>query len=360
MKFNVGDRVKFLDTHGGGIIVKILNSKMVRVAIEDGFEIPTLVSNLIPDDYGSPRQDEDRQANMQRQQPVVIIQEHQEDERVSAIRTAGTKQGFNTGIYLAFLPHEQRWLLTGMVDVLLVNNSSYDILFSVVLEKTSKAFSGKDYGSVPPMSKVLITTINREEIETWGKGYLQVLFHAESLDQPVMPLHASFHIKGSKFFQENAYVDVPALEGKSIIYFIGAPQGGGISQVEKKDQVEEEPSIQSHKAILKQEPPLIEKYKSSPGVAVVDLHIEKILDAPSSQDPASYLGIQLDRFSRCLESAIKEGYRKVTFIHGIGEGVLKTSIIAVLRDYEGLDYQEASLLKYGNGAIEVLMRHSKM
>ena len=51
MKYNIGDKVKFLNTSGGGIITKIISSTMVNVAIEEGFEIPTMTSELLKIDY---------------------------------------------------------------------------------------------------------------------------------------------------------------------------------------------------------------------------------------------------------------------------------------------------------------------
>ena len=39
MEFRTGDKVKFLNQTGGGIISKIISPSMVKVAIEDGFEI---------------------------------------------------------------------------------------------------------------------------------------------------------------------------------------------------------------------------------------------------------------------------------------------------------------------------------
>jgi len=47
MKFKVGDRVRFLNDQGGGIVTKVISSSLVNVRIEDGFEIPTVVSELI-------------------------------------------------------------------------------------------------------------------------------------------------------------------------------------------------------------------------------------------------------------------------------------------------------------------------
>ena len=47
MNFKPGDKVRFLNTTGGGIVVKEINAFMVSVAIEDGFEIPTLTAELV-------------------------------------------------------------------------------------------------------------------------------------------------------------------------------------------------------------------------------------------------------------------------------------------------------------------------
>ena len=44
---NVGDKVKFLNASGGGVVAKLIDSRTVSVLIEDGFEIPTLISELI-------------------------------------------------------------------------------------------------------------------------------------------------------------------------------------------------------------------------------------------------------------------------------------------------------------------------
>ena len=47
MKIKVGDKVKFLNENGGGIVSRIIDSKTVDVTIEDGFEIPTFIGDLI-------------------------------------------------------------------------------------------------------------------------------------------------------------------------------------------------------------------------------------------------------------------------------------------------------------------------
>ena len=47
MNFGIGDKVRFLNEKGGGIVSKIINKKMVEVTMDDGFEFPYSVSELI-------------------------------------------------------------------------------------------------------------------------------------------------------------------------------------------------------------------------------------------------------------------------------------------------------------------------
>lgn len=46
MKFDIGDKVRFLNTTGGGKVVRI-DGKLVYVEDEDGFEIPVLESEVV-------------------------------------------------------------------------------------------------------------------------------------------------------------------------------------------------------------------------------------------------------------------------------------------------------------------------
>ena len=47
MGIKVGDRVRFLNSVGGGIVKKIVSKELVEVEDEDGFDIPTLISECV-------------------------------------------------------------------------------------------------------------------------------------------------------------------------------------------------------------------------------------------------------------------------------------------------------------------------
>ena len=57
MKFKLGDKVKFIDEVGGGVVTKILDSRLVNIKTDDGFEMPVVTSELMPDQRDLQTQD---------------------------------------------------------------------------------------------------------------------------------------------------------------------------------------------------------------------------------------------------------------------------------------------------------------
>ena len=88
----------------------------------------------------------------------------------------------------------------------------------------------------------------------------------------------------------------------------------------------------------------------------MDLHLEEILDKTSGMSNAEKLNYQLNYFKRELDNAIAGNTRKIVFIHGVGNGRLKSEICAILDRHNDLRYHDASFRKYGFGATEVIIK----
>lgn len=89
------------------------------------------------------------------------------------------------------------------------------------------------------------------------------------------------------------------------------------------------------------------------GVAEVDLHLHEIIDDERSLSEGERLEYQIRYFERALESAIRNGKRKLIVIHGVGEGVLREEVRRLLQYYEGVRFYDADMRRYGVGATEV-------
>lgn len=88
----------------------------------------------------------------------------------------------------------------------------------------------------------------------------------------------------------------------------------------------------------------------------IDLHIDELVDRSKGLSNGEMLTIQLNHFQFWIEKAIKDRAEKITFIHGVGEGVLKHEIRRMLAGYPGISFHDAPYGRYGFGATEVVIR----
>ena len=86
---------------------------------------------------------------------------------------------------------------------------------------------------------------------------------------------------------------------------------------------------------------------------VVDLHIQQLVPKTRGLNNFDMLNIQLETAKRQLEFAMSKRIQKVVFIHGVGEGVLRTELEYLFNHYDNLKFYDADFQKYGRGATEV-------
>ena len=84
----------------------------------------------------------------------------------------------------------------------------------------------------------------------------------------------------------------------------------------------------------------------------VDLHIHHLTSSTRGMDTYDILNLQVETAKHKLEFAIRNNIQKIVFIHGVGEGVLKTELDFLFKNYK-VDTYAASFKKFGLGATEV-------
>jgi hypothetical protein len=350
---SIGDKVKFLNQKGGGVVVKVIDPKMVLVSDDDGFEFPVLMNELVqvdPSNAGGRFFDEHFRTSGKK---APEEEQGDKDPRASDLPQSLTSVRRSEEIFLAFVPNDQKWLITGQIDVLIINNSSYDLLYNLFHKTPLGHYEGVDYGSVFADSRLLIATVNRENLARWSDGYLQFLFHKGQSPAVLPPFNSEFRIEGKKFFKEGNYRESLMVGGKAIVVKIVAldqyiaSEGKGIPE---KQALKEAPVVNT---------PLIMKHMTASREAEVDLHIHELLDDPSNLEKAEILDYQKEYFLRCLDSAIANGFLKLTVIHGVGNGIFRTVVLDLLKNYRGTEILDAPMSKYGVGAIEIRIPHNR-
>jgi hypothetical protein len=221
MKFKTGDKVKFLNDVGGGVVKKIISPTMVSVLVEDGFEIPIMINELILAEHADIKEAMfDQSFSLPSISSEELAQEDAFMDRISPLEKFSSLNVKSNGIYLAYVPQDQVWLLKDDIDLFVLNNTSFEILYSLILENGNK-FEGIDYGSVPPFSKIHIQTIQRDDLGKWHNGFVQILFFKEKDTAIRTPLHIPFNIKLIRFLKKESYSASNFMAEKGLLVYLG-------------------------------------------------------------------------------------------------------------------------------------------
>lgn len=360
-EFKIGDRVKFLNRTGGGIITKIISPLVVHVE-EDGFDVPTLTKEIILDhvddkagkiftsEYkGEFSEKEDSQSN----EPVVG-----NDNNVEKVFLSRKGQQVDKGVYLAFVPKDQVWILTQGFDVYLINNTDYYVLYSIALKQEDGFFKGEDFGSLSGKERVHLAELKPAQAEKWANGTIQLLFHKDNDDKIFNPVSYQLKIRTGKFYKEGCFEHNDLVGEKAMVIPISTLKDNSVFvEKDQEKKLLEQIKIEKHdiKPIEHKEVHFFDKYMVSRREAEVDLHIEELTEDESKMQAFEKFNIQMEHFRKCLDEAIKRNLDKIVFIHGVGQGTLKKSIEDELNKYSFVHYFPASMQKYGVGATEVII-----
>ncbi|MBR1627254.1 MAG: DUF2027 domain-containing protein [Bacteroidales bacterium] len=375
--FKAGDKVKFLDQEGGGVITKVISPSLVNVEV-DGFEIPTLTKEIVLDFvedkagkmFTSAGQFTDDEPAVYDEEKDLNFSDDEDDIRQERLYLSRKGQEKEKGVYLAFVPCDQKWLIGGEYFVYLVNNSDYTLLYSLFLkDEQQDCFIGEDYGSVDEKSRFLLATIEDKQLEKWTGGVIQLLLHKDKSRNVLMPASYQIKIKTSKFFKEGCFEETGLFAEKALIVpivsvntqDIAADYEKTLPQRQAEAKKLQEMKAESVAVEVKQPKPqsFFDKHLVNHREAEVDLHIEELVDTEKGLENADKLNIQLDYFRRCLDKAVELNLDKIVFIHGVGQGILKHNIEEELDKYSFIHYFPASMQKYGVGATEVIIGKNK-
>jgi hypothetical protein len=344
-----GDRVRFLNETGGGRVTRLLNKDMVSVETQDGFEIPTYIKNLVVIEPDLPN------INQRSGYPPVSLstsstKQYNEVKKGEIFKeTNQVKNNDSPEFIFAALPDNPVNPPEGKIRLYLVNDCNHTLIYHFAT-RISDQYTTIDAGMLEPNTKVELDTIQPKSMGELPEYCFQLLFFRKQSSQLEEPVQKEVKISPVKFFKASSFVRTnyfsdPAL----LIRLVDHPLKAELDKLTDKDfqqvSLSKEPKKRAIQNVQKTE--LIE----------VDLHINQLLDNTSGLSNADMLKLQLDTFRKEMDKAIASGAKKIVFIHGVGDGVLKNELRRELgRKYSRYPYQDASFREYGFGATMAILK----
>lgn len=346
MKCKVGDKVRFLNDVGGGIVSKVINSKMVNVTDEDGFEIPVMISEIIVVSDTSSTVNTTAKVEVASDSARILEERNLPLENLSAPETDGS----DFELSLAFVPLDQTNTTTSDAELYLINDSSYRLMYTVSVWTANHQLRLLGRGDLEADSKELVCERKVADLHSEQTLTISYLFYKGRDYQNQNPGQVSVELNPIKFVRPNSFSENPFFDEKAFIYKLAS-------------NIKEEKITIDSKALEKamSEKDIRKKPHSVPvsesTIEEIDLHIEFLVDNHKGMSNGEILDIQLARFHTALDLGLRSGNKKMVFIHGIGNGKLKHEIRRILdKDYAGkVKYQDASFKEYGYGATLVIL-----
>jgi len=357
MSLNIGDKVSFINEKREGIVKKLLKNNMVSVEIEDGFEIPILIKELIKTESTNKASSSDinlTEVKQLQENTPSTIEEVINDDTITVTSLLDDSTFKQEGLFWAIEDYNEN----STCKIYVVNKTPYDVLFSCY-HKKHNLFTPFVYDALGSNSKYFVAEISKSESHFWQHILLQALYFSENKQLPIKePISIKFEIPSQIWIKQSNFSYYKMFDG---YYFLLSMDGQSIKDDDENWQNEKiaavsKRNIKDMLASEKNTYVLDKKHFTAPYIAEVDLHIEKLKDAYNQMSKHDMLQYQINYFTKCLDAAIVLKFKKITFIHGVGNGYLKKHIHDIIAEsYPGIKIQDAPLSKYGNGATEVLI-----
>ncbi len=347
---NIGDRVRLLHSKEQGIIVGFKSGDIIEVEIEDGFKLPILKRELA---VISAYEDKAFKAA-----PAVVA-------RAEEAKTKGVVA--EKGLFVAFQPSNDR-----DVVMFLINNTDWDLPF-MLSTGSERYYRGLAGGFLMAKTHVKITELSTANFDAWGTFTFQALFYSFGYIPERAPFVKRFKCRADTFFKNKK--KAPILDKEAYLFQLDAdvlPQNIVVATVEPAVTATGMPATPAPQTPIigispeKLRENMLERNTRSAPVlaqqfqrptAVIDLHIEQLTKDFMTLNNAQMLEMQLVAFNKQLEQGIASGMDFMTFIHGVGNGTLRTEIQRCLSKHPNVAYfEDAQKEKFGYGATRAKIK----
>ena len=349
-KLQIGDTIRFLNTVGGGTVKGFQDKNIVIVEDEHGFDFPVLVSECI----AVRPADNKKQENVEVKEEVVKVTNAPQVAEIEETHPDETLSGEKITTCLVYLPTDIKTLSTTTFECFFINDSNY-YLFVNYMSRTNNSWTSRYNGLIEPNTKLFLEEFSKADLNDLEQVCVQyVAFKHNKPYTLKSPVSVEFRIDTVKFYKLHSFKENDYFEDDAQVYYIT-----------RKDIPEREVLISNEdiqRALReKEEPtrrPRIQKIaKKKEDILEIDLHIHELLDTTAGMTNKDMLDYQMSKFHEVMNENKKKKGRKIVFIHGKGDGILKKEIYkAIRKDYKKTDCQDASFQEYGYGATMVIIK----
>lgn len=352
----IGDKVRFLSDTGGGKIAGFQGKSVVLVEDSDGFQIPTPVSEVVvvdEDNYTTGFSDVSASAVMNDDEDYDPA-----DRPVTfKAKPMEYKGGDKLSVYLAFVPVNIREMSKTSFETYLINDSNYYISFAY-MSQTSDGWTLRAMGEIEPNTKEYVEKFGFDTLGDMEHVAIQCVAYKRDKSFTMKPaVDVRLRIDAVKFYKRHSFRENDFFDEDAMVYTVMENDVAAHPLVIDTKKIETEMMKTARREDVPRGHDMTARKKAKDDIVVVDLHAAELLETTAGMSSGDILNYQLDVFRKTLEKHRMEKGKRIVFIHGKGEGVLRSAIVKELRyKYKNYPFQDASFREYGYGATQVTIK----
>ncbi|MBR5823462.1 MAG: DUF2027 domain-containing protein, partial [Paludibacteraceae bacterium] len=306
----IGDKVRYLNSVGGGVVTRFQSKDIVLVEEEDGFETPCLVSQVVvvqeTNKYNFPVEDPVKEVNEKKASKAGVkpqVEEEEEEEIKVPEYTWNeryeTPDGEQLSVYLAFVPKDIKQLQTTDMELYIVNDSNYYLQFALYSGDGKQRV--RCHNLVEPQTKLYLETINKiglndlEHLRFQGFAYKQIQFDAK----PAMDIELK--INPTKFYKLHSFRENDYFDEDAMLVTIVKNDVMDLGMLIDPQQLQKAISEKKHE----EKKPVSKPQNQKPAIIEVDLHINQLIDNTNGLSRADMLNYQLEKFNKVMQENLK-------------------------------------------------------
>lgn len=342
--FRPGDKVRLLNDAVEGVVTAVYSGERIEISDADGFRRVAQVKELVHVNFGRSANEEmfgdtstekvdgGSEPPVEQQHVTRFVHLFKEEEAVYAVLSMNK-------------PNSP---LNADVEIWLVNATDFN-LTAVMCQEIGEMRRNGLAGQLAPRSEFKLCVLPQEQVYQVDGFEIQLLFFSKSDYRPRMPLVKRFTLS------PNELLDAASRKSNNLLDLA----------VKKSLAVMREVEVDFEKLIKKFTPatefdsaqPSKNRNRAGSSMRLkertVDLHIEELVKDPSRMATSQIIAYQLDVFEKEMDRALLNHLSRITFIHGVGAGVLRSSLREALKRYDNIRFSDAPPEKFGYGATQV-------
>lgn len=354
----VGDTVRFLNSVGGGRVTRI--DGQIAYVDEDGFETPALLRECVVVASGNSFYESATRKSAPKEEAKAAPAPAPKPSVAELPPAQETPEGEKLNIVLGFEPADIKRLSDTSFDAVIVNDSNFCLYLTVATRSRDDAeWTLRFAGLIEPAIQETLFEVTREMLPEIDRISIQALpFKKGRAFSRKAAIDFEARIDSTKFARLHCFNPNPYFDGQVIALDIVKDD---LAQAEVKVSPEDVRRSLAQKQREDSHPAKAQKVSKSSkptgNIIEVDLHAEALLDTLAGLSKADILNYQIDTFRRVMDENLRNPGQKIVFIHGKGEGVLRSALMKELNHrYKGHDVADASFREYGFGATQVTIR----